>query len=93
MKTFNDQYRVNHPIVMIGKHEADSGPYWIGSVITPVGIVEVYAQSSERNGGSFTTLRVVKSGYAHERRYPRTHTDRGLTIIAHRFAKEISLSA
>lgn len=92
MKT-NEKYKVSHPIVMIRKHKTDSGPYWIGSVITPVGIVEVYAQSSERNGGSFTTLRVVKSGYAHERRYPRTHTERGLAIIAHRFAREIAFSA
>lgn len=86
-KRFDDSIAVSAPFSRIRRRDTRDGvgSWWDGEVVTPQGIVSVY--SDER----YTRLDFVYGG----RLYMRNdrggkRTERGLAILAGRFAREIA---
>jgi hypothetical protein len=62
----------------------NEGAYSSGEVLTPHGYVMTYSEPS------YSSLRFIWRGCEHQRTWKKGYTDRGLVMLAKRFAKEKS---
>jgi len=86
MKITNDSFKIYSASCKLHKHSTKCGTYWTGVVSTPIGYVEVYAQDGR---DAFTTLRFIRRSVIYSRSIPGLFTERGIAVVAHRYAKEI----
>lgn len=62
--------------------------YAEGVVFTPEGIVEVFTHVGD-GVRQITLLRMVKKGFVYAERIEKKYSVRGLSVVAHRFAKKV----
>src|SRR5689334_18574410 len=63
----------------------------VGAVVTPLGIVQAQTWwDADRTARDATYLRFVWRGRSHWRVIARVYSERGLTTVAARFAREVS---
>lgn len=85
-------YRYNWKVVGARSTIADyrnpvGGLEWLDGVVdTPFGTVSVY---SDCGGEGHTSLRMIVGGRCYCEARPRAYSQRGLAIIAHRFARRV----
>jgi hypothetical protein len=83
-------YKIARPASRVWKHPAG---YLEGSVITADGIVYVYSQGGVSDGNTesdATNLQIVVGGRLYSRSIAKRYTQRGLVMVANRFAAEIA---
>lgn len=81
----DDCISLRAPFGRISSQSPASGGSWEdGEVLTPYGIVSVYAE------GSHSRLDFCYGGKLYMRNYPKRLTKRGMTMLAGRMAKEIA---
>lgn len=71
-------------------HNRGEYPYTQGCVFTPVGVVAVYYEPASGKHRAFANFDIVHNGRRITRIVRKPMTERGLVIVAHRFAKEIA---
>jgi hypothetical protein len=72
----------------IATQTTKDGESWeVGTVLTPNGIVDVYAQDD------YTRLDFVHAGRLHIRTYRKRYGKRGIVTLAGRMARDISANA
>jgi hypothetical protein len=62
--------------------------YTGGAVLTPCGIVAVYYQPASNKNKAYLRLDFVHEGRCFTKVENRSHSDRGIVTVAHRFARE-----
>jgi hypothetical protein len=83
-------FKVGNSINRIATHDSSDGGTWNdGTILTEYGMVDCMAQGSS-NFTPHSRFDFVHKGKCYSRSYDRRFTKRGLSMIAKRFAKEIS---
>lgn len=85
MKTYEDKISCRSCVSRIENRRTDKGEQWqSGTVLTPHGIVDIYAQEGT------TRLDFCHAGKLHIRTYRKQYTKRGIVTLAGRMARDIS---
>lgn len=88
MKTHDDSAKVRKPYVTLNRVRGEH-PYTTGAVGTPLGFVTIYSQVGAGEK-TMTRFDFIHKGRLQMRTVPRIFTERGLSIMAHRYAREIA---
>ena len=88
MKTTDESWKVSGNTGLLISFDKEYN-YLEGTVTTPYGMVSVYSQGDEKSS-AYTRLDIVINGRQFSRSIYRRYTQRGLVVVAGRFAEEIA---
>lgn len=91
-ESWDDEMRIRNATGRIMRHRLNATESYLdGDVLTPWGIVTVYSENEELGGNmNLARFDFVFDGILYIRTFKRSFTERGLTLMARKFAKEIA---